>query len=76
LRDRLFGLTIDAERLQQVRRARRPGGRYAALCRHEVREAEQLMARERIATIDTTSRSIEKIATTILHRAGLQRHSF
>jgi regulator of PEP synthase PpsR (kinase-PPPase family) len=77
-RDRLFGLTIDAERLQQIRQARRPGSRYAALdnCRHEVREAEQLMARERIATIDTTSRSIEEIATTILHRAGLQRHIF
>jgi regulator of PEP synthase PpsR (kinase-PPPase family) len=77
-RDRLFGLTIDAERLQQIRQARRPGSRYAALdnCRHEVREAEQIMARERIATIDTTSRSIEEIASTILHRAGLQRHIF
>ena len=77
-RDRLFGLTIDPERLQQIRQARRPGSRYAALdnCRYEVREAEQLMQRERIATIDTTSRSIEEIATTILHRAGLQRHTF
>ena len=77
-RDRLFGLTIDPERLQQIRHARRPGSRYAALdnCRYEVREAEQLMQRERIATIDTTSRSIEEIATTILHRAGLQRHAF
>jgi regulator of PEP synthase PpsR (kinase-PPPase family) len=77
-RDRLFGLTIDPERLQQIRQARRPGSRYAALdnCRYEVREAEQLMQHERIATIDTTSRSIEEIATTILHRAGLQRHTF
>jgi regulator of PEP synthase PpsR (kinase-PPPase family) len=77
-RDRLFGLTIDPERLQQIRQARRPGSRYAALdnCRYEVREAEQLMQRERIATLDTTSRSIEEIATTILHRAGLQRHTF
>jgi hypothetical protein len=77
-RDRLFGLTIDPERLQQIRQARRPDSPYAALdnCRYEVREAEQLMQRERIATIDTTSRSIEEIATTILHRAGLQRHIF
>jgi regulator of PEP synthase PpsR (kinase-PPPase family) len=77
-RDRLFGLTIDPERLQQIRQARRPGSRYAALdnCRYEVREAEQLMQRENIATLDTTSRSIEEIATTILHRAGLQRHTF
>jgi hypothetical protein len=77
-RDRLFGLTIDPERLQQIRQARRPGSRYAALenCRFEVREAEQLMHRERISIIDTTSRSIEEIATTILHKAGLQRHVF
>jgi [pyruvate, water dikinase]-phosphate phosphotransferase / [pyruvate, water dikinase] kinase len=77
-RDRLFGLTIDPERLQHIRQARRPGSRYAQLdnCRYEVREAEQLMQREGISMIDTTSRSIEEIATTILHSAGLQRHTF
>lgn len=77
-RERLFGLTIDPERLQQIREARRPGSKYAALdnCRYEVREAEKLMARERISTIDTTSRSIEEIATTIVHLAGLKRHVF
>jgi regulator of PEP synthase PpsR (kinase-PPPase family) len=77
-RDRLFGLTIDPERLQQIRQARRPNSKYAELenCRYEVRAAEQLMQRERIPTLDTTSRSIEEIATTILHRAGLQRHIF
>lgn len=77
-RDRLFGLTIDPERLQQIRQTRRPDSKYAALenCRYEVRAAEQLMQRERITTLDTTSRSIEEIATTILHRAGLQRQIF
>jgi regulator of PEP synthase PpsR (kinase-PPPase family) len=77
-RDRLFGLTINPDRLQQIRQARRPNSKYAALenCRYEVREAEQLMSRERIPTLDTTARSIEEIATTILHRAGLQRHIF
>ena len=71
-------MTIDPERLQQIRQARRPNSKYAALetCRYEVREAEQLMQRERIPTLDTTARSIEEIATTILHRAGLQRHTF
>ena len=60
------------------RQARRPDSKYAALenCRYEVRAAEQLMQRERISTIDTTARSIEEIATTILHKAGLQRHIF
>jgi [pyruvate, water dikinase]-phosphate phosphotransferase / [pyruvate, water dikinase] kinase len=77
-KDRLFGLTIDPERLRQIRQARRPDSRYAALdnCRYEVREAEMLMQRERIPTIDTTARSIEEMATTILHKAGLQRHIF
>jgi regulator of PEP synthase PpsR (kinase-PPPase family) len=77
-KDRLFGLTIDPARLQQIRQARRPDSRYAALdnCRYEVREAESLMQRERISTIDTTNRSIEEIATTIVHKAGLQRHIF
>ena len=77
-KDKLFGLTIDPERLQQIRQARRPDSKYAALenCRYEVREAEALMQREHISSIDTTSRSIEEIATTILHRGGLQRHIF
>lgn len=77
-KDKLFGLTIDPERLQQIRQARRPDSQYAALenCRYEVREAEAMMQRERITSIDTTSRSIEEIATTILHRGGLKRHIY
>jgi regulator of PEP synthase PpsR (kinase-PPPase family) len=34
------------------------------------------MQREQVPAVDTTSRSIEEIATTILHRAGLQRHIY
>ena len=77
-RDRLFGLTIQPERLREIREERRPGSRYAALdnCRQEVREAEAMMQREGIPTVDTTSKSIEEIATTILHRAKLERHVF
>src|SRR3981081_1859284 len=77
-RDKLFGLTIDPERLQQLREARRPASKYASLanCEFEVREATSLMQRERVPTVNTTNRSIEEIATTILHRAGLQRHIY
>src|SRR5579862_8077502 len=77
-RQKLFGLTIEPARLQQIREARRPASKYASLanCQYEVREAEALMVRERLPTLDTTSRSIEEIATTILHQAGLQRHIF
>jgi len=45
-------------------------------CRYEVREAELLMQREGIAQVDTTSKSIEEIATTIVHKARLQRHIY
>ena len=77
-RDRLFGLTINAERLHKIREERRPGSKYAALenCRYEVRECEHLMERERIPIVDTTAKSIEEIATTIVHRANLQRRVF
>ncbi len=76
--DRLFGLTIDPERLQKIREERRPGSKYAALenCRYEVRECEHLMEREGIPMLDTTAKSIEEIATTIVHRAKLKRHAY
>lgn len=77
-RARLYGLTIDPERLHRIREERRPGSKYAAVenCRHEVREAEEIMHRERIPMLDTTAKSIEEIATTILHRAELTRHIY
>jgi regulator of PEP synthase PpsR (kinase-PPPase family) len=77
-RDRLFGLTIDPARLQKIREERRPGSKYATLenCRYEVRECEYLFAREGIPLLDTTAKSIEEIATTILHRAKLQRRIY
>jgi regulator of PEP synthase PpsR (kinase-PPPase family) len=77
-RDRLFGLTIHPERLHRIRGERRPGSNYASLenCRSEVREAEELMEREGIAMIDTSAKSIEEIAATIVHRANLTRHVY
>jgi regulator of PEP synthase PpsR (kinase-PPPase family) len=63
-----FGLTIDPERLAQIRNERRPGSKYAALqnCRYEVSEAESMMRREGISWLSSTHKSIEEIATTIL----------
>ena len=63
-----FGLTIDPERLAQIRNERRPGSKYAALgnCRFEVNEAEAMMRREGVAWLSSTHKSIEEIATTIL----------
>ncbi|MBE0549873.1 MAG: kinase/pyrophosphorylase [Rubrivivax sp.] len=63
-----FGLTIDPDRLAQIRNERRPGSRYASLenCRYEVNEAETMMRRAGIDWLSSTHKSIEEIATTIL----------
>ena len=77
-RSKLFGLTIEPERLRQIRAERRPDSVYASLdnCRYEVREAEAMMVRERIPMLNTTTKSIEEIATTILHQAKVERHIY
>lgn len=77
-RARLFGLTINPERLQKIRAERRPGTAYASpsRCRMEVREAEALFERHRIPCLDTSAASIEEIASRVLLRTGLRRHAF
>ena len=65
---KLFGLTIQPDRLSEIRNERRPGSRYASLenCRYEVAEAEAMMRRAGVRWLSTTTKSIEEIATTIL----------
>jgi [pyruvate, water dikinase]-phosphate phosphotransferase / [pyruvate, water dikinase] kinase len=67
-RKKCFGLTIDPDRLADVRNERRPNSRYASLanCREEVRAAEAMMRREGISWLSSTHKSIEEIAATIL----------
>ncbi len=69
---KLFGLTIDPFRLQELRTARRPGSRYASLeqCRHEVARAEALFKAYGLPYLDTTRASVEEIATAILSALG------
>ena len=71
--EKLFGLTINPERLHTVRSERRPDSFYASLsnCREEVRLAEALMDRAGLSWIDSTTRSIEELATTILQQIRL-----
>jgi len=77
-RDRLYGLTIDSNRLAQVREARRPGSSYARLeqCKRELALADQLFRREQLPSLNTTSTSIEEIASKILAHLGIERHMF
>ena len=67
-KNKCFGLTIDPERLQNIRQERRPGSQYASIenCRAEVSAAEQMMRLSGISWLSSTHKSIEEIATTIL----------
>lgn len=76
-RDKLYGLTIDPERLAMIRTERRANARYSTLsqCEYEVRQAEIMFKRFGIPCIDSTHASIEEIATRILVDTGLRGHS-
>jgi [pyruvate, water dikinase]-phosphate phosphotransferase / [pyruvate, water dikinase] kinase len=75
---KLYGLTIAPERLAEIRNERRPDSRYARLenCRYEVDQAEKLMRRYGVAWLNSTTRSIEEIATKIMQDVRLERRVF
>ena len=77
-REKLFGLTIQPERLNQIRSERRPNSKYASLenCRYEVKEAEKMMRQHDIRWLDSSTKSIEEISTTIMQEVKLERLSF
>jgi [pyruvate, water dikinase]-phosphate phosphotransferase / [pyruvate, water dikinase] kinase len=72
---KLFGLTIDPERLQHIRTERRPNSQYASSdqCRLEISEVEAMYRHENIPYLNSTRFSIEEIATKIMSAAGIQR---
>jgi len=76
-RNKLFGLTIDPERLSTIRNERRANSRYSSLkqCTIEVEEVETLYRRKRIPYINTTSYSVEEIGTRILVQTGVERRA-
>jgi hypothetical protein len=75
-RDKIFGLTIDPERLATIRNERRPNSRYASdkQCRFEIDEIESMYRRERIPNLNTTAYSIEEISTRIMVQTGIKRN--
>ena len=77
-RSKLFGLSIDPERLRQIRQERRPESRYASLgnCHYEVDAAQKLMRREGIRWLDSTTKSIEEISATILQEVRLNLNGY
>lgn len=75
-RHKLFGLTLDAQRLHEIRSQRRHGSQYASMqqCRYELQQVENLYRREAVPFIDSTHFSVEEIAAKILAQTNLQRH--
>ncbi|ANF57029.1 posphoenolpyruvate synthetase regulatory kinase/phosphorylase PpsR [Halotalea alkalilenta] len=76
--DKLFGLTIDPERLAVIREERRSGSLYASLrqCRLEITEVEALYRRHGIPHLNTTNHSVEEISTKVIEMLGLERRMF
>lgn len=78
LHEKLFGLTIDPIRLHQIRSERKLDSKYASLenCQYETHKAETLMRQENIPYLDVTNKSIEELATTLLHKRQLDRRIY
>ncbi len=74
-KNKLFGLTIDCDRLQQIRSERRPNSKYASVetCRIETSQIEAIYQHENIPYINSTACSIEEISTKVLSTIGFQR---
>jgi len=74
-RQKLFGLTISADRLHRIRGERRPDSEYASLrqCQYEVRQVEALFRQCNLGYLDVTTMSVEEIATHIMSQAQLEQ---
>ncbi|UOP05160.1 posphoenolpyruvate synthetase regulatory kinase/phosphorylase PpsR [Conchiformibius kuhniae] len=72
---KLFGLTIQPERLHDIRQERRPDSRYANLntCRNEVADAQAMFRRHNIPFTNTTHKSVEELAVAIMQECKLKR---
>jgi len=76
-KNKLFGLTIDPERLAAIRNERKANSRYASIaqCYYETEEVEHLYQQEQIAFLSTTDLSVEEISTKIMLKAELDRRT-
>lgn len=72
---KLFGLTIEPKRLQQIRQERRPNSSYSSIerCNTEIRQVEALYKHEGLPYLDSTPYSVEEISTKIMANFGMRR---
>jgi regulator of PEP synthase PpsR (kinase-PPPase family) len=76
-RQKLYGLIVKPERLQQIRSERRPGSRYASAqqVQYEIGAVQALYDRFGIPCLDVTECSIEEISSRIMDQLALARHA-
>ena len=74
-KEKLFGLSIEPDRLRQIRKERRSLGKYSSAqqVRFELRETKKIFRRYAIPSVDTTKFSIEEISSRILDTTGVER---
>lgn len=74
-KQKIFGLTIEPDRLAVIRNERKPNSRYSSMkqCNYEVEEVELMYRRERIPFLNTTAYSVEEIAARLLVETGIKR---
>ena len=70
---KLFGLTIDVDRLHHIRTARLPNSKYAQLstCKMEIAAAESIFHEVDIPFVNVSKKSIEEISVGIIQRVKL-----
>ncbi|GAA5142858.1 posphoenolpyruvate synthetase regulatory kinase/phosphorylase PpsR [Thalassotalea piscium] len=75
---KLFGLTIDPQRLMDIRDGRMANSKYSSArqCRMEIKSVENLYKKEKIPFLNTTKFSVEEITAKILSVTGLHRHKY
>lgn len=74
-RNKLFGLSIDPERLHHIRQERRANSTYAHIntCKQEVADAQSMFRHYNIPFANTTHKSVEELAVYIMQACKLKR---
>ena len=72
--EHVFGLTISPSQLRRIREERKPNSAYASLeqCEYEISRSEAIFNNTRLPYVDTTTISIEEIATNIIQRLNIK----
>lgn len=73
--NKLFGLSIEAQRLHHIRMHRFPGSKYAELsnCEFEIAAADKIMKIYDIPNLNVSKKSIEEVAVAIMQRIHVQK---